>query len=293
MNEVIEARRRQRPKRSKDQLVPGWTANLGPASCIARRMRSQACHIRFPWAARRTGFKFRCGPPINVTLETRCHRPWLLSIQGTTSEFEGWFMARKTFISYKFSEAEDLRDRVIEALGEDATYYQGETAESPDRTDAATETIKGHLTDMMYDTSVTIVLISPNMTQSKWIDWEIEYCLKETSRKGRTSKTNGVIGVVQEIDGEYDWLVSRSEKPDGCKPRTIDTSKLYPIIAHNRFNRTEEPYTCSSCQTYSRLDGSYFSIVDEEEFLVDPERYIENAFDKSESFDDFNLTKQR
>lgn len=32
-------------------------------------------------------------------------------------------MARKTFISYKYSEAQDLRDEILESLGDDATYY--------------------------------------------------------------------------------------------------------------------------------------------------------------------------
>ena len=39
-------------------------------------------------------------------------------------------MAHKTFISYKYSEATDLRDRIIEAMGDDATYYQGETSQT-------------------------------------------------------------------------------------------------------------------------------------------------------------------
>ena len=88
-------------------------------------------------------------------------------------------MAHKTFISYKFSEAQDLRDDIIEALGDDASYYTGETSDSPDLTDTSTENIKKNLTDMMYKTTVTIVIISPNMNKSKWIDWEIEYCLKD------------------------------------------------------------------------------------------------------------------
>lgn len=78
-------------------------------------------------------------------------------------------MAHKTFISYKYSEATDLRDRIIKALGDDATYYKGETSDSPDLTDTATENIKKNLKDMMYDTSVTIVIVSPNMKKSKWI----------------------------------------------------------------------------------------------------------------------------
>ena len=48
-------------------------------------------------------------------------------------------MARKTFISYKYSESQSLRDEILEALGDDATYYQGETADSPDLTDTNRE----------------------------------------------------------------------------------------------------------------------------------------------------------
>lgn len=112
-------------------------------------------------------------------------------------------MAHKTFISYKYSEARDLRDDIITALGEDASYYQGETSDSPDLTDTSTENIKKKLKDMMYDTSVTIVIISPNMKKSKWIDWEIEYCLKSITRKDRTSHTNGVVGVIMKYNGAF------------------------------------------------------------------------------------------
>lgn len=202
-------------------------------------------------------------------------------------------MARRTFISYKYSEAQELRDDIIEALGEDATYYQGETSDSPDLTDASTESIKKRLTDMMYNTSVTIVIVSPNFTKSKWIDWEIEYCLKEISRQSRTSKTNGVVGVIQKIDGGYDWLVSISERADGCTLRTIDDSKLYPIINNNRYRRSGQAYACNSCKSHSQLDGSYISLIDELDFLSDPEKFIENAYDKSEKADEFDLRKQR
>ena len=92
-------------------------------------------------------------------------------------------MAHKTFISYKYSEAQGLRDDIIKKLGDDASYYKGETSESPDLTDTSTENIKKNLTDMMYDTSVTIVIISPNMKKSKWIDWEIEYHRRSEERR--------------------------------------------------------------------------------------------------------------
>lgn len=192
-------------------------------------------------------------------------------------------MAHKTFISYKYSEAQELRDAIIEAMGEDATFYQGETAESPDLTDTSTENIKRHLRDMMFNTSVTIVIISPSMRKSKWIDWEIEYSLKKVPRKDRTSQRNGVVGVIMKIDGGYDWFRDTVKKEDGHLLTEYNEDLVFPIISNNRRNQNPKVYHCEKCKSIDRLTGSYISFVDEETFLADIDTYINNAFDKSEN----------
>ena len=192
-------------------------------------------------------------------------------------------MSHKTFISYKYSEAQNTRDSIIDALGDDAAYYKGETSDSPDLTDTSTENIKRNLKDMMYDTSVTIVILSPHMKESKWIDWEIEYCLKSISRKNRTSHTNGVVGVIQKVNGSYDWLRYKIKNEDGHTTTNYYTNKLFDIINNNRFNQEPKEYSCDKCKSYNRLTGSYIAFVTEEEFLSNPQKYIENAYDKSEN----------
>lgn len=203
-------------------------------------------------------------------------------------------MAHKTFISYKYSEARQLRDRIIGALGKDAIYYRGETSESPDLTDTSTENIKKNLTDMMYDTSVTIVIISPNMKESKWIDWEIEYCLKNNTRKDRTSHTNGVVGVIMKVNGGYDWFKFLQTKSDGCFTSNYYTEKVYDIINNNRFNQEPKKYSCDVCKSVNTLTGSYIAFVEEDDFLANPTKYINNAYDKSENdASGYILTKTR
>lgn len=202
-------------------------------------------------------------------------------------------MAHKTFISYKYSEAQDLRDDIIDALGDNASYYQGETSDSPDLTDYKTETIREHLKDMIYDTTVTIVIISPHMTESEWIDWEIEYSLREYSRNGKKSKSNGVVGVVMKVDGGYDWLRSSKKHEDGHTAIYNDESKMYPIINNNRFNENPKVYHCAKCQTVDRLSGSYISLIEEDEFLENPSKFIDNAFDKCQSVDHYIINKSR
>ena len=202
-------------------------------------------------------------------------------------------MARKTFISYKYDEAQGLRDRIIKALGADAMYYRGETSDSPDLTDLTTETIKNHLKDMIYGTSVTVVIVSPNMKLSKWIDWEIEYSLREYKRGDSTSRSNGIVGVVMKCWGGYDWIRSVSNNPDGCRPTSYSNTYLYDIIVKNRFNQTPVEYVCEQCRTVDMLDGCYISLVEEDTFLLDPNCYIENAYEKSQRLWNYKLCKSR
>ena len=205
-------------------------------------------------------------------------------------------MSHKTFISYKYSEAQNLRDRIIKALDEDALYYQGETSDSPDLTDTTTENIKKNLADMMYNTSVLIVIISPNMKKSEWIDWEIEYCLKEITRKDRTSCTNGVVGVIMKVNGGYSWFKSFKQYSDNCTCNVAQYKEclVYDIIKKNRHNQNPKQYKCSDCQCIDALYGSYISYVEEDAFLENPSKYIENAYNKSESdASGYNITKTR
>ena len=202
-------------------------------------------------------------------------------------------MARKTFISYKYSEARILRDRIIHVLGNDATFYQGETSDSPDLTDYKTDTIRQYLKDMIFNTSVTIVILSPNMTKSKWIDWEIEYSLREYSRNGQTSKSNGIVGVAMKINGDYSWLRYTEKYPDGCISVFNKQQLLYPIINKNRFNEITKRYCCANCRTVDRLTGSYISIIEENEFLNNPSLFIENAYEKCQRINEYDICKTR
>lgn len=201
-------------------------------------------------------------------------------------------MARKTFVSYKYSEARKLRDKIIESLGKDADFYKGETSDSPALDDLNTGTIRETLKDMIFGTSVMIVILSPQMKESKWIDWEIAYALKEYKRNARTSHTNGVVGVIMKVNGGYSWLKTLKDKPDGCRVAYYDTDKLYSIINKNRFNKKEKVYSCGTCKCVPELEGSYISFVTEERFLSNPSQYIENAYEKSQSVDDYDIVKE-
>lgn len=192
-------------------------------------------------------------------------------------------MAHKTFISYKYSDARFLRDRIIRSLGADAKYYNGEDGYSDDMSSLKASTIKKKLADMMFDTSVTIVIISPQMKASHWIEWEIEYCLKNISRKDRTSHMNGIVGVIMKVNGSYDWFVNHFTNCHGISVVNHKNEYLYPIIYDNHFNSVPPKWHCNMCKTYDWLWGSYIEYVEEDTFLANPQYYISNAYEKSEN----------
>lgn len=190
-------------------------------------------------------------------------------------------MAHKTFISYKYSEALELRDKIIKAMGEDAKFYNGENGFSPNMSDDKDETIWNYLKDMIWGTSVTIVIISPNMTESDWIESEISYSLRKVSREDKQSQRNGVVAVIMKVNGSYDWFKVTTQNTDGCWASFYKDELAPAIITDNRFNQTPKKHACPVCECISWDTGSYISYVEEDAFLSDIDLYIEKAYNKS------------
>lgn len=190
-------------------------------------------------------------------------------------------MAHKTFISYKFSEAVGLRDRIIEAMGDDAVYYKGENGFSPNKSDDSGDVIWNYLKDMIWGTTVTIVILSPNMRQSTWIPDEIAYSLKKVKRGETTSQRNGIVAVIQKVGGSYDWLMNHNTNCHGTATVSYKNELLPNIIAANHFNSKPPKKHCNECNTYNSELGSYISYVQEDTFLADVNGYVDKAFNKS------------
>lgn len=199
-------------------------------------------------------------------------------------------MAHKTFISYVYGEANELRDKIIRAMGDDATYYKGETSDSRDLGNLQDETIKKELSDMIFDTSVTIVIISPNMKKSEWMDWEIKYSLREKTRNGVTRHANGLVGVIMKYNGAYNWFKCRIRNILGTFVTKYHDEYLLPIIKKNRNN--QRPMQRYYNENERELYGSYISFIEEEEFLANHNNYINIAFTKSlDEGDGYDIVK--
>ena len=217
-------------------------------------------------------------------------------------------MARKVFVSYKHSDdsvkpingsttVRGYVDELIELFEEDEVY-KGEGDE--DLSEFKDETIETHLKDKIYDSSITIVLISPKMKDAstlesdQWIPWEVAYSLKEITRNDRTSHTNGFLAVtLPDLNSSYNYYIVDDSCPQ-CHCRTLNTPDLFRILRKNMFNAKEPKY--SDCPNHSPNSvqtgySSYIFSVKWDDFINDTDRCLSISEEIRSNIDDYNITK--
>lgn len=127
-------------------------------------------------------------------------------------------MSNKIFVSYKYwdhdvqklegytnkylrPKVRDYVDYLMDIFEENGNTFKGEE-DGVDLSDKSDQYIENQLKPLMFNSSVTVVLISPNMKEpnkwerNQWIPWEISYSIRRTQRNERTSDRNMIIGVV-------------------------------------------------------------------------------------------------
>lgn len=224
----------------------------------------------------------------------------------------------KIFISFKFkdsnvyqlkSDIEEIwfpttvRDYVnkIEKYFEMETdnIYKGER-DNEDLSMFSRDEIWNKLKDRIFDSSVTIVLISPNMKEnraekSQWIPWEISFSLKETTRNDRTSHSNALLAVVlPDRNNSYSYFMyDRNCSGTTCHCTHYETQKLFTILRENMFNAVNP--IINFCENSSNIyygDHSYFEIIDWNSFCYNPEFFIERAIQKQKKISEFIPSKE-
>lgn len=174
-------------------------------------------------------------------------------------------MGRKVFVSYKYKDNDvkvmtdvtqptwpcDYVDYIQNKVLSSDDIYKGENSDE-DISFWSEDAIWSHLRDKIYDSTITIVLISPNMKEtgkwqrSQWIPWEISFSLRETTRNDRTSHNNAILAVIlPDKSGSYDYY---------------DKNTLFPILKSN-------------------VDNDYIYIVTWDDFLQYPQTDMDIAFE--------------
>jgi hypothetical protein len=224
-------------------------------------------------------------------------------------------MGRKIFVSYKYSDnqvknlcsGEDstVRDYVTqfeEVLDASDNIYKGED-DGEDLSNLSDETIWQKLKDRIYDSSTTVVFISPGMRENEredkdqWIPWEISYSLKEVSRNNTngdavTSRSNAMVAVVlPDENGDYSYYLEKKNCcSNGCVLHHIE--KLFSIIKNNKFNfKDGNKEKCGAGSIVWHGESSYIEAVRWDNFISNYKKYIEAACARQDNIEDYEICK--
>ena len=221
-------------------------------------------------------------------------------------------MGHKVFISYKYSDNQVLslnnkytrettvRDYVTELQDSLQDHINKGEKDNEDLSSFKDSTIESKLRTKIYDSSITVVLISKGMKSfylteaDQWIPWEISYSLRETTRNDKTSRTNAILAVVlPDMNGCYDYYLEEGTCTS-CKCRTLKTDFLFKILRDNMFNiKTPEFGDCddhSGNVTYLG-EASYIKSVKWSSFILNVDKYISNAVLIRDEIDSYKITK--
>lgn len=220
-------------------------------------------------------------------------------------------MGRNIFISYKYADTNvqrlpkipilqqtkvrDYVDVLSVELQKDGNVYMGEGSDE-DLSSYSDDYIYEHLKDKIYPTTVTIVLISPNMKvpnrydKSQWIPWEIYYSIYQANRSGRVSHTNAILAVVlPDQHGSYSYMIeNKTCCTFGCRLQNID--KLFNILKSNMFNQKIKNRV--DCHLYGNIYRglySYISMVKWCDFILDMDTYISQAEYTRDHIDGYDI----
>ena len=221
----------------------------------------------------------------------------------------------KIFISYKYADS-NVRNlpshgiyttttvrHYVDYLQETISSYHINKGEQDgeDLSRFREETIASKLRDKIYDSTVTIVLISPEMKdqwkreEDQWIPWEIAYSLRESTRNGRTSHTNAMLAVVlPDSGGSYRYFIEENTC-SRCNCTTYKTGTLFRILSANMFNRKEPEY--SDCPNHiwgtkpQTGYSSYIHIVKWDDFIKMPIYYIGVAKKIKDKIQEYDISK--
>lgn len=226
-------------------------------------------------------------------------------------------MGRKIFVSYKYADTQVQDLNVYEdslwfgrqKVQTKARHYVNELSEILDNEDHifkgeddgeslagfSDEAIASTLRDKIYDSSITIVLVSKGMKtyeaeKDQWIPWEISYSLKEYTRNGRTSLSNGILAVVlPDENGSYGYFINHNSV---CNCINYNTPFLFQILRDNMFNKkVPDTYFCSNGSIIHRGEFSYIKAIKWEEFKSNPNYYLDKAIEIRDNKESYNITK--
>lgn len=217
-------------------------------------------------------------------------------------------MGKNIFVSYKYADSDvrtidgkrfptvrDYVDSLAAKIGDTGNFYYGEGSDE-DLSYLSEDSIYERLKDRLFHTSVTIVLLSPNMKEpnrrdrTQWIPWEIYYSLRKKTRDERTSQRNSIIAVaLPDRAGKYDHAIINKDCCDSpC--REIQTYSMFNILRYNMFNlKNRNGRKCDDGSTVYHGPVSYIHLVKWDDFIENINVHIAIAEDRKAHIEDYEM----
>lgn len=205
-------------------------------------------------------------------------------------------MATKVFISFRFSDGKEIKDELVDLFDESTEIIN--RSEDVDRSQMSDESIQDYLYEKLEDTSVTIVLLTPKAVDYKknfwgeyddWLYDELRYSLEDRTN----NRTNGVVAVYTD-DAKDMILESSSHYCSHCQQtKSCRTLKSFDNLARKNMLNIKPKFKKNPCaDLYDDSHDSYISLVSLEDFKNDYAKYIDNAKEKRNRLEEFEIKKR-
>lgn len=205
-------------------------------------------------------------------------------------------MARKVFISFRFSDGADLKEDLERLFDGDTQAIN--RSESEDRSKMTDDTIQKYLYGLLRETSITIAILTPNAINYKkdvygeyddWLYDEMRYSLEDRE----FNRTNGVIALYTD-ETKSDLIGNLTHKCSHCNDTKIIRSILEfdNLIRKNVMNVKDEHKHNKCVDLYDSDLDSYISLIHIDEFKKDVKKYLDICTNKRERVDQFKLIKR-
>ena len=218
-------------------------------------------------------------------------------------------MGKSIFVTYKYADSlvqaipgiwnttvRDYVDLIQDHLETGDHIYKGED-DGESMALLSDASIASKLGDKIFNSSVTVVLISKGMKEvgvadkDQWIPWEVSYSLREQSRSGRNSKTNAMLGVVlPDETGSYGYFMTWYPS---CNAIDYHTHILFDVLRKNMFNYKRKEDSATDCGSLHIYHGnhSYIHTIKWDEFIGDINHYINISEKIRGKIDEYDLVK--
>lgn len=204
-------------------------------------------------------------------------------------------MASNIFISFRFDDGINYK-RELEDLFDDEREIINRS-ENVDRSKYTEETIQEYLYDLIKQTSITIVIITPNAVNYRknylgyddWLYDELSYSLQQ--RIGNT--TNGVIALYTK-EAKEELFISTTHKCQVCnKEQSVNTILNFDNLVRKNMMNIKDSFKKNACPSIYDVDhDSYISLIEFEEFVGNPMYYINKALEKRDNKEQYELVKR-